>query len=265
MNLEAVKLYIKPSYLIAALRNPRAAWHLLRRTVADLSQVGNVLVGVDRKQFRLYIHEIREDRSFNEHLWSRVKKVETQLRAEGLTLGVFPHDACIFIYALVRALKPAIVLETGVASGMSSSYILAALEANKNGRLYSIDLPHESEKLQQKSQKTIEQHSLPKEQTGWLILNELRSKWTLRVGKSSEVLPALLKDLGQIDIFLHDSAHTYENMMFEYETVWPYLKDGGVLVSDNIDYNRAFSDFSRRVQAKKFEYGSFGAIVKPTI
>jgi hypothetical protein len=44
-------------------------------------------------------------------------------------------------YALCRALKPQVVLETGVAFGVTSSFILKALAVNASGALHSIDLP----------------------------------------------------------------------------------------------------------------------------
>src|SRR5579863_584889 len=44
-------------------------------------------------------------------------------------------------YAVVRALRPRAVTETGVCYGVTSAYLLAALRANNEGHLYSIDLP----------------------------------------------------------------------------------------------------------------------------
>src|SRR2546429_265801 len=43
-------------------------------------------------------------------------------------------------YAAIRAFAPEIVVETGVANGVSSSYLLLALEMNGQGRLYSIEI-----------------------------------------------------------------------------------------------------------------------------
>ncbi len=54
-------------------------------------------------------------------------------------------------------------------------------------------------------------------------------------------------DLKEIDVFLHDSIHTYENMMFEYKTSWPYIKKGGILLSDLMPANSAFFDFCKHV------------------
>ena len=46
------------------------------------------------------------------------------------------------LYAAVRARKPSVVVETGVAAGLSSACILAGLQRNGMGELYSIDLPN---------------------------------------------------------------------------------------------------------------------------
>jgi predicted O-methyltransferase YrrM len=137
------------------------------------------------------------------------------------------------IYALVRLLKPDRVLETGVADGTTSAYILRALEDNGRGRLYSIDVP--SERLP------------PGAAPGWIVDDGLRHRWTLRIGRSDELLKPLLDELGAIDVFLHDSLHTYDNMLFEYRTAWPFLTPGGLFLSHDIGRNAAFFDFAREV------------------
>ena len=44
-------------------------------------------------------------------------------------------------YLACRLVEPAVVVETGVAYGVSSAYVLRALETNGRGTLHSIDLP----------------------------------------------------------------------------------------------------------------------------
>ena len=44
-------------------------------------------------------------------------------------------------YLLCRLISPSVVLETGVAYGVSSVFILKALEVNGRGTLHSVDLP----------------------------------------------------------------------------------------------------------------------------
>ena len=96
------------------------------------------------------------------------------------------------------------------------------------GKLYSVDLPRA---IVEKGLTTI----IPENRSsGWLIPESLKDRWELHLGKSEEILPKLFFKLEQIDIFFHDSLHTYDHMMFEYLTSWDYIKEGGVLFSDDI-------------------------------
>ncbi|MBT3996631.1 MAG: class I SAM-dependent methyltransferase [Chloroflexi bacterium] len=133
-------------------------------------------------------------------------------------------------YALIRLLKPEVVVETGVGAGVSSWTILRAMEENGNGRLVSIDLPTPNTEL------------LP--EVGYLVPKELRHRWELRIGPSQRVLPQTLSELGEIDMFQHDSRHSYSNQLREYRTAWPFIKAGGMLVSDDVS-NDALHDASR--------------------
>lgn len=137
------------------------------------------------------------------------------------------------LYIITRILKPEIVIETGIFHGSSSFSILSALKENNKGFLYSIDLP--SSKL-----------PLGKE-PGWIVPEHLRKRWDLRLGKSSDLLPDLLKEVEEADIFLHDSKHSYENMYWEYETAWGNIRKGGLLLSHDISRNLAFRDFAKYV------------------
>ena len=77
------------------------------------------------------------------------------------------------------------------------------------------------------------------QQPGWLIPLKLRDRWDLRLGRSKEVLP----DLDKCDFFYHDSDHSYQNMMFEYEWAYSRLPNHGILASDDIKWNNAWRDF----------------------
>src|SRR5436190_4172273 len=45
------------------------------------------------------------------------------------------------LYAILRKLRPAAAVETGVCNGVSTAFLLLALEANAAGELYAVDLP----------------------------------------------------------------------------------------------------------------------------
>ena len=139
---------------------------------------------------------------------------------------------------LCKTIKPEKIVETGVAYGLSSMYILQALKENNKGTLYSID--------------SVFSPWQSKETIGAAIPNELRDRWKFIFGSSSEKLKNILSDLNQIDIFFHDSLHTYKNMIFEFETSWPFITTNGFLISDDIGDNNAFYDFITKVKKSPF-------------
>jgi predicted O-methyltransferase YrrM len=138
-----------------------------------------------------------------------------------ITLGRLCYAAC-------RVLRPQLVVETGVAYGVTSAYILRALADNDSGELYSIDLPP----LARDADDYI----------GCLIPRELRDRWRLFLGAARRILPEVLQGAGQPDLFLHDSLHTYSHMKWEIELVLPRLRGGGVLIADDIERNQAFQE-----------------------
>lgn len=177
------------------------------------------------------------------------------------------YDVMI-LYILTRLIKPEVVVETGVASGRSSSAILYALSQNNKGQLYSIDLPkyyQDKPKRYQTEENNSELAGFlpPGVKPGWLVPEELCNRWELFLGDSREELPKLLVRLGKIDIFYHDSEHSYQNMMFEFCSIWPKLTKGGYLLSDDIKWNNAYNDFkSKNEISNSYEYRNFGIIGK---
>jgi predicted O-methyltransferase YrrM len=135
-------------------------------------------------------------------------------------------------YLACRILKPAVVVETGVAYGVSSAFVLKALEKNGHGILHSVDLPP----LRREADRFW----------GIAVPEALRGRWKLHRGSSRRILPGLLEGLGEVDLFVHDSLHTYRNMRREFEVVWPRLRAGGVLIADDVERNRAFGELLQK-------------------
>lgn len=140
-----------------------------------------------------------------------------------------------FLYFIVRCAQPEVMVETGVAHGVSSWTILNALHRNGKGKLYSIDLPNQD--LRSYNPENIRQGS------GWVVPDLLRQRWELRLGPSQELLPKLIAELGSIDIFFHDSDHSYENMLFEFRAVYQAVKKNGLILSDDVHKNTSFTEF----------------------
>ena len=77
---------------------------------------------------------------------------------------------------------------------------------------------------------------------GWIVEESLRLMWTLIYGKTEVKLLTLLENLKQVDIFLHDSEHSYANMKFEFSSVLNYMKEGSLLLADDATSNSAFQE-----------------------
>jgi hypothetical protein len=149
-------------------------------------------------------------------------------------------------YAIVRALKAQVAIETGVLHGLSSAFLLQGLHDNDAGTLWSIDYPSTFEHGPSNADGFVD--TLPPGLApGWAIPRKLRSRWSISLGKSQDLLPAILTKQEGVDVFVHDSEHTWETMMAEFQLVWPRLRKGGVLIADNIDCNTSFFDFAREI------------------
>ncbi|QIN81737.1 hypothetical protein GBA63_03110 [Rubrobacter tropicus] len=135
-------------------------------------------------------------------------------------------------YLSCRLVEPVVVIETGVAYGVSSAFLLQALNENGRGTLHSVDLPP--------LRREYERH------WGIAVPDALRDAWSLHRGASRRILPPLLQNTGPLDLFVHDSLHTRRNMRREFEAVWPRLRPGGVLLADDVERNRAFTDLRQK-------------------
>jgi hypothetical protein len=206
----------KPRHIFRALRSPSHALEAFKYHYRRVSE--REFVEFLAKKWNCSsgdVYAAYQDYENNIALWEENKE----------KLAVYPGS----LYLLIRLIKPNIIIETGVASGFSSCFILQALMDNKKGKLYSIDLPPDN---------------LPAgKASGWVVPKYLKSRWTLHIGDSKDLLEPLLSDLGQIDCFFHDSLHTYEHMMWEFRTAWKYLQPRGLFLSHDVGANDAFFDF----------------------
>lgn len=146
-----------------------------------------------------------------------------------LSWGASP-ELCLISYCLCKLLKPEIVVETGTAKGVLASAILQALNENNRGTLFSLELPPFGSK--------------DFSYAGSAIPQELKSRWELRLGPSMPSLKKLIKEHQNLDIFIHDSDHSYWNQKAEYKTALPAIKNEGILISDDIG-NDAFFEIAR--------------------
>jgi predicted O-methyltransferase YrrM len=211
----------------AALRYAYAKWKYFRFRQNDPLQFLNDL-GLDLKR------SLRGFDSWRPQLERVIASVQSDDGCQG---GISLADG-IILYGLARALRPEYVIETGVAAGVSTSFLGAALIENGGGRLFSIELP--ASKTLPAALADGSRYVWQDNGVGWAIPEEIKlgiaGRHHLILQDVRSALPDLLKSIPQVDLFFHDDLHTPDHMMWEYELVWPRLSAEGILVSDDVNY-----------------------------
>jgi len=155
--------------------------------------------------------------------------------------GLMGSLDCATLHLLTRWQRPAVVVESSGFIGMFSAFILKACvdEGLATAKLHSIEWSEECEQ-------------------GALIPDELRPQFVPLSGKIEDFverdqLPS------SIDMFLHDSSHSYRHMLWEFRAFWPWLRDGGLLVSHDVRMNAAFPEFVAKTCAHDKKTGRLDA------
>jgi predicted O-methyltransferase YrrM len=218
-----------------ALNNPRYVTASLFRelTLADERFLSSI-TGVSPTRICSFLNEPFNTRDFAACL----RSVETVFQQTEIESGDLYAKKILVQYAAIRAIVPDVVVETGVASGVSTSYILLALQKNGRGKLHSIEVGDP-------------EYLPPGRSTGWIVPDWLKANWDLRIGDARALLPQLLSEYPIVDIFIHDSLHSYDHVLWEFRATYPRLRPGGLLISDDAAWNPAFSEFTREVSAIK--------------
>lgn len=168
-------------------------------------------------------------------------EIGASLAARGLSYGRQTYGSysdgdsslCRAAWCTVRHVCPQVVIETGVARGVTSRVVLEALQANDRGHLWSIDLPYPFD------------HELH-DQIGVAVSDTCRARWSYLAGTSRQRLPALIDEVGHVEVFIHDSLHTVRNTVFELEQAASAMAPGGVMLVDDIALHKGFAVFAER-------------------
>jgi len=102
-------------------------------------------------------------------------------------------------------------------------------------------------------------------ETAAAVPESCRRRWQYLEGSSRRRLPQLLAELGEIDLFVHDSFHTERNLRFELDRASASIARHGVLVADDVHRNAAFAAYASPgtlVCPSDDRAGLFGIIVR---
>jgi len=199
---------------------------MLRETDPDPEWVA-ALAGTDLASARRALREAAGEEGLFRHLARRHR--------EGGRKGYVEIDAPLELYALTRLMRPKRVVEVGVSSGVSSAYLLAALQRNRVGSLDSIDLPSRPRKPRSgASRPSTHSWTLPDgRSTGWAVPRRLRAGWTIRLGDKADELPKVAADGRPIDLFVYDVPHEDTASYREFRTLDPRMAPGAVAIVDH--------------------------------
>jgi hypothetical protein len=116
-------------------------------------------------------------------------------------------------YAVARALKPRLIVETGVDKGHGALILCAALRRNAAeghvGRYVGTDINPNA---------------------GYLLGKPYDAHGQLMIGDSIASLRTLTQP---IDVFINDSDHSADYEYAEYQTIAPLLRAASVIIGDN--------------------------------
>lgn len=140
---------------------------------------------------------------------------------EGLRIGTSGLGAAS-AGTLTRALQPDHIVETGTDKGLGSCVFAAALLRNGHGRLTTVDVNPDS---------------------GYLITGRYAGVVDRVMGDSIDVLRS-----GEtpVDLFLHDSLHTFQHESGELAAVAPRLSPDALVLSDNAHESDALLVWAER-------------------
>src|SRR5436190_6339558 len=181
-----------------------------------------VVTGQPIKLVRNYIGEINDDRALKDHVVRLNRSHEERWVADaearfGRRMGW---------YALIRAHKPRMVVETGVDKGLGSCVIAAALLRNaaegSPGHLLAMDINPNA---------------------GYLLTKPYSDAGQMVYGDSLASIAALKES---VDFFIHDSDHSAEHEAKELRAVENRLSPRALVLSDNSDCTGELLAFAER-------------------
>ena len=166
---------------------------------------------------------------------SDIKKI--QERNSKIELG--NNYAVEIIYFLMINFKPNIVLETGVAAGLSSRCILEALKKNEKGKLYSSDFPYFRLKN-------------PEKYIGIMVPEKLKKNWHLEILGDDKNIKKFKLKINYADIILYDSDKRYSGKVKFFEAVKSLLRSNTIIVIDDLHNDSFFLEYVKKNKCKNW-------------
>jgi predicted O-methyltransferase YrrM len=216
-------------WLATSREHTNYTFDLQPRNLEHLAWFVSAITGAPYPAVVGWFAEIAQDDTLRRHV-DRV--VRTSAR-RGLADRQARYGRRIGWYAMVRALRPALVVESGIDKGLGSCLIASALLRNRaaghDGRLVALDIDPEA---------------------GFLITGQYRRVVDIAYGDSLQTIPQLV---GPVDMFFHETMGTAAHEAAEYRLIESRLSPRGVLVTDNAVKTRELADYAAET-GRRFLY-----------
>lgn len=210
------------AWLFQSRESSNFTYDLTQRNEKHLAQLLAFAVQRPAKEIEGYIRELREDQAFKD----AVIGVVNRLGRDGGYDATARFGRRVGWYALVRAMKPKVVVETGIEKGLGAAVLCAALWRNAqeghDGHYYGTDIDTAA---------------------GQLLVEPYRTMGTILYGDSIASLTAID---ASIDVFINDSDHSAEYEAREYQTVVSKLSERAVIIGDNAHVTDELLEFSNQ-------------------
>lgn len=185
----------------------------------------STVTGASAKECSAWIAEALSDEDLKKHVRTAVDRSDRRGLAD-LDVRIGRRAGW---YAVIRALRPEHVIETGTDKGLGSVVIAAALLRNGRGRLTTMDINPVA---------------------GYFISGRYSEVTSLVIGDSIARLNSLPHDIG---LFIHDSDHSAEHEKRELEAVEPALISDARVLSDNSHATDSLLDWAE-LTGRRFLY-----------
>lgn len=228
---DAQVLGVSAKWLLTSREHHNYTYDLTKLSREHLAWFVSVTCDVPVGQVRTYLAEIEQDDALRQH----IEQATAAADRRGLADRRVRYARRIGWYAIVRAIRPGHIVETGVDKGLGTCVLASALLRNaadgNPGRVTSLDINPEA---------------------GYLSRSEpWASVVDLVIGDSL----ASIKQLDRpVDLFLHDSDHHTKHERREFSTVEPKLAPGARLLTDNVTMTNVLAEHAEKTGRRFLAY-----------
>lgn len=215
-------------WVVTSQENTNFTYDISPHGITTLAHAVSLATGAPVPDVRAYLAEPADDAAFLETLRLKGTKLARTLPFDpeplfGRRLGW---------YAAVRALKPRVVLESGVDKGLGAMLLCYALERNAEdgapGHYIGLDInPH----------------------SGALMAQPYSRHARFLLGDALDSIASLADP---VDLYINDGDHRHDYELREYQAIAPHLAPGCLILGDNCHLSEALPRFAEATGRRFF-------------